>query len=184
MKRSRKMILGAVARGVGCHVAAWRHPSMTRDRLRRVTSIEHWAEIARIAEAGKLHFVFIADTLAMPSAGNPALLRRQSLDFPLEPVTLLSALSTMTSKIGLVGTVSTSFSEPYNVARSLASLDHLSNGRAGWNVVTTLDANSARNFGTQEFGKKEDRYQRAYAFTKVVKQLWDSWEDDAFVRDP
>jgi alkanesulfonate monooxygenase len=177
------MILGAVARGIGSHVAAWRHPSVSREKLKAATTLRHWAELARIAEAGKMHFVFLADVLAMPSAGDPPLLRRSAYDFSLEPMTLLSALAPLTERIGLVGSISTTYSEPYNVARLLASLDHISDGRAAWNVVTSLDPSSARNFGGGRFMEKEDRYQRAEVFTRVVKGLWDSWEDDAFVRD-
>lgn len=183
MAQQRKMILGAVARGIGSHVAAWRHPSVSRDKLRGATTLRHWAEIARIAEAGKMHFVFLADLLAMPSAGHAPLLSRSAFDFSLEPMTLLSAIAPMTERIGLVGSISTTYSEPYNVARLLASLDHLSAGRAGWNVVTTLDPTSARNFGAGGFMEKPDRYRRAEVFTRVVKGLWDSWEDDAFVHD-
>lgn len=183
MAQQRKMILGAVARGIGSHVAAWRHPSVSRDKLRGATTLRHWAEIARIAEAGKMHFVFLADLLAMPSADHPPLLSRSAFDFSLEPMTLLSAIAPMTEKIGLVGSISTTYSEPYNVARLLASLDHLSAGRAGWNVVTTLDPTSARNFGAGGFMEKPDRYRRAEVFTRIVKGLWDSWEDDAFVHD-
>lgn len=183
MAQQRKMILGAVARGIGSHVAAWRHPSVGRDKLKGATTLRHWAEIARIAEAGKMHFVFLADVLAMPNADNPPLLSRSAYDFSLEPMTLLSAVAPLTERIGLVGSISTTYSEPYNVARLLASLDHLSAGRAGWNVVTTLDPTSARNFGGGGFMEKPDRYRRADVFTRVVKGLWDSWEDDAFVRD-
>ncbi len=183
MSRQRKMILGAVARGIGSHVAAWRHPSVPREKLKAATTLRHWAEIARIAEAGKMHFVFLADLLAMPSASDSPLLRRSAYDFSLEPMTLLSALAPLTERIGLVGSISTTYSEPYNVARLLASLDHISDGRAAWNVVTSLDPASARNFGGGRFMDKEDRYRRAEVFTRVVKGLWDSWEDDAFVHD-
>ena len=183
MKRDRKMILGAVARGIGCHVAAWRLPSVSRDKLRRANTLAHWTEIGRIAEAGKLHFVFIADSLAQPYARNPAMMRRLCYDIALEPLTVLAAMAGTTQNVGLVGTLSTTFTEPYNAARMFASLDHLSDGRAGWNVVTTLDGTSARNFGDDGFAPKEERYRRAAVFTKVVKNLWDSWEEDAFVWD-
>ncbi len=151
MAQQRKMILGAVARGIGSHVAAWRLPSVSPGKLKAATTLQHWADTARAAEAGKMHFVFLADLLAMPNAGHPALLSRSAFDFSLEPMTLLSALAPLTEKIGLVGSISTTYSEPYNVARLLASLDHLSGGRAGWNVVTSLDPASARNFGTGSF---------------------------------
>lgn len=183
MAQQRKMILGAVARGIGSHVAAWRLPSVSPGKLKAATTLRHWAETARAAEAGKMHFVFLADVLAMPNAGHPALLSRSAFDFSLEPMTLLAALAPLTEKIGLVGSISTTYSEPYNVARLLASLDHVSGGRAGWNVVTSLDPTSARNFGAGGFMEKLDRYKRAEVFTRVVKGLWDSWEDDAFVHD-
>lgn len=183
MAQNRKMILGAVARGIGSHVAAWRLPSMSLTKLRRATKLEHWVEIAKVAEAGKLHFMFLADTLAMPNAKQAALLERSAFDFSLEPMTLLSAVAGHTDRLGLVGSISTTYSEPYNVARLLASFDHISNGRAAWNVVTTLDASSAGNFGDSEFMSKESRYRRADVFTRIVKGLWDSWEDDAFIRE-
>ncbi|MFO1162183.1 MAG: LLM class flavin-dependent oxidoreductase [Reyranellaceae bacterium] len=183
MIRQRKMILGAVARGIGSHVAAWRHPSVGRAKLREATTLKHWADVARAAEQGKMHFVFLADVLAMPNATNAPLLRRSAYDFSLEPMTLLSAMAPLTERIGLVGSISTTYSEPYNVARLLASLDHVSGGRAAWNVVTSHDPNSARNFGGGAFMEKGDRYERAQVFTRVVKGLWDSWEDDAFVHD-
>lgn len=183
MAKQRKMILGAVARGIGSHVAAWRHPAVSRDKLKAATTLKHWASVAQAAEAGKMHFVFLADVLAMPNATNAPLMRRSAYDFSLEPMTLLSGMAPLTEKIGLVGSISTTYSEPFNVARLLASLDHISGGRAAWNVVTTHDPSSAGNFGGGSFMEKDDRYQRADVFTKVVKGLWDSWEDDAFVHD-
>jgi alkanesulfonate monooxygenase len=183
MARNRKMVLGAVARGIGCHVAAWRLPSSNRQKLHRANTLEHWTEIGNIAEAGKLHFIFIADSLAAGYSRNPRMMQRLLWDISLEPMTVLSALAGTTKNVGLVGTLSTTFTEPYNAARMFASLDHLSNGRAGWNVVTTLDGNSARNFGGEAFAPKEERYKRAAVFTKVLKGLWDSWEEDAFLWD-
>jgi alkanesulfonate monooxygenase len=183
MAEQRKMILGAVARGIGSHVAAWRHPSVSRDKLKGATTLKHWASVARAAEAGKMHFVFLADVLTMPNATNTPLLRRSAYDFSLEPMTLLSAIAPLTDRIGLVGSISTTYSEPFNVARLLASLDHISEGRAAWNVVTSHDPNSSRNFGSGAFMEKDGRYERAVVFTKLVKELWDSWEDDAFVHE-
>lgn len=177
--RNQKLSLGAFLYFTGHHEAAWRLPSTwAGDRL------EHYTEFARIAEAAKLDSVFIADIAAI------------RLDYPeaaahsahsgvshFEPLTLLSALAGATSKIGLIGTASTTFNEPYNLARQFISLDHLSGGRAGWNLVTSSDHNAAPNFGHATHVKHADRYARAEEFVDVVRGLWDSFADDAFLRD-
>ncbi len=136
-----------------------------------------------MAEAGKFDLFFIADTPAARTEMLQAYARFPLFMNVFEPVTLLSALAGATSRIGLGGTVSTSFSEPYNVARQFASLDHLSGGRAGWNVVTSANDFAARNFGHAQLAPHADRYARAQEFVSVVQALWDSWEDDAFIRD-
>jgi len=177
------MILGAVMRGTGSHVASWRHPSVSRDALRGAVRLEHYAHIAQTAEAAKLHFIFLADSPVVTYQSNPALLARAAQDYYLEPTTVLAALAALTKNIGLVGTMSTTYSDPYTVARTFASLDHLSGGRASWNIVTTGNPAVAQNFGHDAHMAKEGRYGRAEEFVRIVKRLWDSWEDDAFLRD-
>ena len=183
MSGDRKMILGAVMRGTGSHSAGWRYPDVSRDALRGATGLQHYVDIAKTAEAAKLDFVFLADTLAVTYQSNPALLSRAAQDVYLEPFTVLSAVAAHTSRIGLVATLSTSFTEPFNAARLIASLDHLSEGRAGWNVVTSFDPAAAQNYSGDPLLDKGNRFQRAQEFVDVVKGLWDSWEEDALVLD-
>ena len=169
------MKLGTLLSPMGFHVAAWRHPGA---RLDAATDIKHYAHIAQIAERAKFDLLFLADTSA--HAIKPAHARqRMQLIHPLEPVTLLSALSVLTSHIGLVASVSTTYNEPYHTARRFASLDHLSAGRAGWNVVTSGNPNEAFNFNRDAHVEHADRYDRAEEFTRVVQGLWDTWDDDA-----
>ncbi len=184
MSGSRQMVLGAVTRGTGSHVASWRHPATTHEMLRSATSLEHYAYIAQTAERAKLHFIFLADSPVVTYQSNPAMLARAAQDYYLEPTTLLGALSAVTKHIGLVSTMSTTYSDPYTVARTFASLDHLSRGRASWNIVTTGNPAVSQNFGHDEHMAKDTRYGRADEFVRIVKRLWDSYEDDAFLRDP
>lgn len=139
--------------------------------------INHYVKVARIAEAAKFDAIFLADQAAIADR----------IDFrpitALEPTIVLAIVAAATSRIGLIGTASTSFNEPYNIARRFATLDHVSNGRAGWNAVTTADPSSARNFGLDGAIDHSRRYARAAEFAGVVKALWDSWEDDAFIGD-
>jgi FMN-dependent oxidoreductase (nitrilotriacetate monooxygenase family) len=139
--------------------------------------IKHYIRVAEIAEAGKFDAVFLADSAAIVDR-----IDYRSIT-ALEPTIVLAMIAAATKHIGLIATVSTTSNEPYNVARRFATLDHVSDGRAGWNVVTTADAASARNFGLSEAVEHGRRYQRADEFTQIVKDLWDSWEDDAFVGD-
>lgn len=183
MTTQRKMILGAVTRGTGSHVAGWRHPQVSRERLQAAAKLSHYAEIARTAEAAKMHFIFLADSPTATYQNYPRLMARAAQDYYLEPLTVLSAVGALTSRIGLVGTMSTTYSDPYTVARAMASLDHLSGGRAAWNIVTTSNPTSALNYGHERHAEKSVRYGRAEEFVRVVKGLWDSYEDDAFVRD-
>jgi FMN-dependent oxidoreductase (nitrilotriacetate monooxygenase family) len=132
---------------------------------------------AELAEQGKLDFVFIADSLFITERSSPHYLNR------FEPLTLLSALAAVTSHIGLVATITASYTEPFNLARQVASLDHLSGGRAAWNVVTSWLDGTASNFGKTEHLAHDERYVRAEEFLQVVRGLWDSWEDDALVHD-
>ncbi|KEQ24878.1 LLM class flavin-dependent oxidoreductase [Paenibacillus tyrfis] len=174
MANGRKLKLGAIIHGVGGNMAAWRHPDIRSDAS---VSFEFYTQQARKAEEGKFDLVFIADGLFINEKSIPHFLNR------FEPITILSALGAVTSKIGLVGTLSTSYSEPFTVARQFASLDHISGGRAGWNVVTSPLEGSALNYGKKEHPSHDLRYKIAEEFLEVARGLWDSWEDDAFVWD-
>src|SRR5207244_10878580 len=138
---------------------------------------------AQTAERAKLHFIFLADSPVVTYQSNPAMLTRAAQDYYLEPTTTLAAVAALTKHIGLVGSMSTTYSDPYTVARTFASLDHLSRGRASWNIVTTGNPTSAQNFSHDMHPDKGDRYARAEEFVRIVKGLWDSYEDDAFLRD-
>ena len=174
MADTRMMKLGFILHGVGRTLGDWRHPDVD---LNASTSFEFYARQTRLCERGKFDFVFVADSLSITEKVSPHLLSR------FEPLTILSALAVATTHIGLVGTVSITYSEPFNVARQLASLDHISGGRAGWNVVTSWLADSAANFSKPSHPVSEIRYRMAEEFLDVVQGLWDSWEDDAFVHD-
>lgn len=160
--------------GVGHHEAAWRHPASDPSDL---ADISHFQSLAREAESAGFDSVFLADGVeARPDTAH-------SLASHFEPFTLLAALATVTSRIGLIGTVSTGFSEPYNLARQFASLDHISHGRAGWNIVTSAGDLAARNFNRSANQEHAVRYERADEFLDVVTALWDSWDDDALRLD-
>jgi FMN-dependent oxidoreductase (nitrilotriacetate monooxygenase family) len=162
------------------HMAGWRHPEAWDDAG---TNFERWVEFARTMERGKLDMLFVADTIGIPGADDRAQLSHTSRAHRFEPLTLLAALSAITERIGLVATVATTYSEPYNVARQFASLDHLSGGRAGWNLVTGGNREDALNFNFDTHVDHAERYARAEEFADVVRGLWDSFEDDAFLRD-
>ncbi len=170
----RQIALGAILEGVGIDQASWRDPDLPGDAS---INIDWYIEQARLAEAAKFDLVFIVDSPFITPDTAPHFLNR------LEPLTLLSAIAVSTSRIGLVGTLTTSYWEPYNVARQFGSLDHISKGRAGWNVVTTGLEGAARNYGRDEHFEHGLRYARAAEFVEVVQGLWDSYEDDAFPRD-
>lgn len=177
------MILGANARAVGNHLAGWRHPDAWPNP---VMNLQYHLDVARIAERGKMHFLFLADGSGVRAMDKPVLFESPGpTDRPAvhEPITLLSAMAMATDKIGLVGTATTTFEDPFTLARKFASLDHLSGGRAAWNVVTTSNAEDALNFSHDEHMPREKRYQRAAEFVEVVNGLWDSWADDAFLQD-
>jgi len=180
MNPDGKMRLAALVHATGAHPASWLHPDTTP---RAANDINSYAHAARVAEAGKFDVFFIADTPAARTDNLHAWSRFPMFMNCFEPVTLLSMLAGSTSHIGLGGTVSTSFTEPYNVARQFASLDHLSAGRAAWNVVTSANDYAARNFGLDKLPEHSRRYHRAREFVEVVKTLWDTWEDDAFIFD-
>lgn len=174
------MSLALLFGAAGSHPASWLHPEA---RLSQPTALAVYTHAARTAERGLFDLFFIADTPAARTENLHAWSRFPMFMNVLEPVTLLTALAGVTTRIGLGGTVSTSFSEPYNVARQFASLDHLSAGRAAWNVVTSANDYAARNFGHAKLAPHAERYARAGEFVDVVRALWDTWDDDAFVLD-
>jgi FMN-dependent oxidoreductase (nitrilotriacetate monooxygenase family) len=180
MKPERMMHLAFSAHLTGSHPAGWRHPSTQMDAD---TDISAYRRLARIAEHGKLDMFFMADTPALRIDNLGAWCRYPLFTNVLEPLTALAAIAGATDHIGLGGTATTSFNEPYNVARQFASLDHVSGGRAAWNVVTTANNYAARNFGHASLAPHAERYERAREFVHVVKALWNTWEDDAFVHD-
>jgi FMN-dependent oxidoreductase (nitrilotriacetate monooxygenase family) len=169
-----------VDQATGTHPASWLHPDTN---AAGATDIAHYRSIAQLAQRGKFDLFFVADTPAARTENLHAWSRFPMYMNALEPVTLLTALAGATTHIGLGGTVSTSFSEPYNVARQFASLDHVSQGRAAWNVVTSANDYAARNFGHAELPPHGLRYERAGEFVDVVRALWNTWDDEAFVRD-
>lgn len=170
----RKLKLGVFIAGTGHHVASWRHPNAVPDAA---MNLAYFKQLAKKAEEGKLDLLFLADSLSINQTSHPNVLTR------FEPLTLLSAIAESTSTIGLAATASTTYSEPFHIARQFASLDHLSGGRAAWNVVTSSIEETAKNFSGEEHLAHHKRYERAGEFVDVVKGLWDSWEEDALVRN-
>ena len=179
-KRKGQLRLGAFFNPTGHHVASWRHPDAQADAN---VNFQHYVEISQTAERGKFDMVFLADNLAMREAGMEALSRSAQYISNLEPMTLIAALSAVTSRIGLVCTATTSYYEPYHVARKFATMDHISGGRVGWNLVTSGTFAEAYNFNRDAHFGHAERYDRAREFAEIVVGLWDSWDDDAFVRD-
>src|SRR6516164_1334346 len=169
----RQMHLGVFVLGTGNHSAGWRYDGAFTSS----SSLPVMQAIARTAERGKFDLFFISDSVVMDPGDHPSFLNR------FEPMTLLAALSMVTRHIGLGATVSTSFNEPYNVARSFASLDHISGGRAAWNVVTSTHNAAALNFGKERLNEHDLRYEIATEFVDVVRGLWDTWDDGALVAD-
>ena len=174
------MSLALLFGAAGSHPASWLHPQAP---LPAPNALAAYAAAAQLCEQGLFDLFFIADTPAARTDNLHAWARFPLFMNVLEPVTLLTAVAGATRHIGLGGTVSTSFSEPYNVARQFASLDHLSGGRAAWNVVTSANDYAARNFGHAKLAPHAERYRRAGEFVDVVRQLWDSWDDAAFAPD-
>ena len=162
------------------HMAGWRHPEAYGQGG---LNFKHWAEYARTMERGKLDMLFIADTIGTPGSDDREQLSFTSKIDRFEPLTVLSALSQMTQNLGLVATSATTYNAPYTVARMFASLDYLSEGRAGWNLVTGGNQEDALNFNFEGHVPHSERYARAEEFADVVRGLWDSYEDDAFIRD-
>lgn len=179
MRRNDEMKLGLFLVPAGYHEGAWRESGVPADAG---VEIEHYARMAALAESAAFHFVFLADTPSVPDQ-DQAYLARVSRNGSFEPITLLSALSSRTQHLGLAATATTTYHQPYHLARMFASLDHLSRGRAAWNIVTSEGKFEAPNFGQKELPDHDTRYARAREFVEVVKGLWDSWEDDAFIRD-
>jgi N-acetyl-S-(2-succino)cysteine monooxygenase len=178
-KRKEQMKLGVFLMTAGHHAAAWRHPAAHIGN-----QFADYVKIAQTAEAAKFDMLFFADTLSS-RLGDIKAASRSATHFAaqmFEPATLLAALASVTRRIGLTATASSMYSEPYNIARLFSSLDTISEGRAGWNIVTTADVDSAHNFGIER-PAHDDRYKIAEEFVDVVRGLWDSWDDDAFVRD-
>ncbi len=179
MTRDRQLRLGAFMRPVSLHTGAWRYPGAYPDANFNFKHIKHFAQ--RL-EAAKFDAFFMADHLAVLNMPTEAL-RRSHTVTSFEPFTLLSALAAATDRIGLVATASTTFDAAYHIARRFASLDHISGGRAGWNIVTTSNPDAALNFGLEDHVEHAERYRRAREFYDVVTGLWDSFADDAFIRD-
>ena len=179
MPSRRQLHLGAFMRPASIHTGAWRFPGAWPDMNFNFARIK---ESIQKLERAKFDAFFMADHMAVLNMPMDAL-KRSHTATSFEPFTLLSALSQATERIGLVATGSTTFDAPYHIARRFASLDHLSNGRAGWNIVTTSNPDAALNFGLEEHMEHGERYRRAREFYDVVTGLWDSWADDAFVRD-
>lgn len=179
MARDRQLKLGAFMRPASIHTGAWRYPGAFPDAN---FSFDHLKRFAQTLERGKFDAFFMADHLAVLNMPMQALKRSHTVT-SFDPLTLLPALAVVTEHLGLVATASTTYNEPYHIARKFASLDHLSGGRAGWNVVTSGNPTESRNFGLDEHVEHDARYRRAREFFDVVTGLWDSWADDAFVRD-
>lgn len=174
MSERKHLKLGNLITGAGHTWTEWRHPKASPGAS---TDFQFYKKRAQTLERGRFDFAFIADSVSINEKSSPHYLNR------FEPVTILSALAAVTQKIGLVATITVSYTEPYNLARQIASLDHISGGRAGWNVVTSWLEGSAANYGKSEHLAHDVRYRLAAEFVDVVKGLWDSWEDDAFVYD-
>ncbi len=179
MTASRQLRLNAFMRPATIHTGAWRYPGGFPDAN---FNFAHLKRFAQTLERGKFDAFFMADHLAVLNMPLDAL-KRSHTATSFEPFTLLSALAGVTEHLGLVATGSTTFDAPYHVARRFASLDHISGGRAGWNIVTTSNPDAARNFGLTDHMEHDERYARAREFYDVVTGLWDSWADDAFIRD-
>jgi FMN-dependent oxidoreductase (nitrilotriacetate monooxygenase family) len=174
------MKLGLFLHGPGQHIAAWRDPSTDPGAGMKLS---HYVRLAQLGEQGLFDFVFNADTQATFGPDDVEAWKRNIVSHRIEPLTLLGALASVTSHIGLVATATTTYLEPFHVARIFASLDRLSEGRCGWNLVTSSAASESLNFSHAAHASHGDRYERAAEFAEVVLGLWDTWEDDAFVMD-
>jgi len=181
MTTQRRMRLGLSMRYHGYHVAAWRHPDVP---AAGTLDWRYFLRTAQTAERACFDMVFLADGVGVRTRDEPEGSQCVSaMNAELEPLTLMAALATHTRHVGLVATASTTYNEPFHIARKYASLDHISGGRAGWNIVTSWSDEEARNFNRDAHLDYDTRYERAEEFARVVTGLWDSWEDDAYVRD-
>lgn len=182
MTTKRQMKLGMSMRGLGYHTAAWRHPNVPADGTLR---FEHYVRNAQMAERGLFDMIFFADGIGIREKDEPkGSLSRSGYEIvEMEPMTLLPALAALTKHIGLVTTASTTYNEPYHIARKFATLDLISGGRAGWNIVTSWSDAEAQNFNRAKHLDYDTRYERADEFVEVVTGLWDTWEADAFIYD-
>lgn len=171
---ARQLRLNAVIFGLGNHEAAWRMPESSEGAS---TDIEHWINLAKTAEAAGFDSLFLGDVLALLQGAN------KHLSDTMDPLVILSAIAAVTSKIGLIGTASTTFDAPFHLARRFASLDHITKGRAGWNIVTSSNILEARNFGLGDIPSHRERYERAEDVVQAVTRLWDSWSDDARIHN-
>jgi FMN-dependent oxidoreductase (nitrilotriacetate monooxygenase family) len=179
MTERRQLRLGAFMRPVSIHTSAWRYPGAFPDANFNFTHLKHFAQKL---EQGRFDAFFMADHLAVMNMPMAAL-KRSATVTSFDPLTLLPALAAVTERIGLIATASTTYNEPYHIARKFASLDHISGGRAGWNLVTSGNPQESVNFGLDDHVEHGERYRRAREFFDVVTGLWDSWADDAFIRD-
>jgi FMN-dependent oxidoreductase (nitrilotriacetate monooxygenase family) len=179
MAHARKLRLGAFMRPVSIHTAAWRYPGAFPDAN---FNFAHYKRFVRTLERGRFDAFFMADHLAVMNMPMNAL-KRSATVTSFDPLTLLPALAVVTEHLGLIATASTTYNDPYHIARKFASLDHISGGRAGWNVVTSANPREALNFGREEHLEHGERYLRAREFFDVVTGLWDSWADDAFIHN-
>jgi FMN-dependent oxidoreductase (nitrilotriacetate monooxygenase family) len=179
-QQKRMMRLGAFVHETGQHVAAWRHPQA---HMHSGASFAEMTETAQLAERGRFDLLFLADTAAVNLKGSADSRGRMGKVVKFEPMTVLSALAAVTKNLGLVATSTTTFNEPYTLARQFASLDQISGGRSGWNLVTSNNEQDALNYSREEHLGHGDRYDRAIEFADVVNGLWDSWDEDAFIRD-
>ena len=170
----RRMHLNAMIFGLGSHAASWRMPNV--DPL-AITRLSYWTDIAQKAENGKFDALFLGDILSLPNEA------RYSVSGALDTQVVLSALAAVTKTIGLIGTASTTFDHPYHIARRFASIDHISNGRVGWNIVTSTTLSEAKNFGRDVLAPREERYARAEDVLNAVQALWASWQPDARIAD-
>jgi FMN-dependent oxidoreductase (nitrilotriacetate monooxygenase family) len=179
LSENRQLRLGAFMRPTTIHTGAWRYPGAIPDANFNLKALQRFAQTL---ERGRFDAFFMADHLAVLNMPIEALKRSHTVT-SFDPLTLLPVLAVATQHLGLIATASTTFEQPYLIARRFASLDHISGGRAGWNVVTTSNPDAALNFGLEEHMEHDERYRRAREFFDVVTGLWDSWADDAFIRD-
>jgi N-acetyl-S-(2-succino)cysteine monooxygenase len=174
------MKLGFFLYGTGHHIASWRDPGVMPNANQ---SLKHYIAITQTAERGLFDFVFNADSNSTFGPDDPDIWRRTTVSMRLEPLTLLGGLAAVTSHIGLISTATTTYLDPFHVARMFATLDQMSDGRVGWNVVTSSAASEALNFSHQAHAPHDQRYERAAEFIQVAQGLWDTWEDDAHALD-